>query len=79
MTRAPPKVIDPMQYASVYTLDLYCDRQICPMDSWHSFHEFPHQFTGDTFAECARIARKLGWKIHHRTRTATCPKCARAE
>lgn len=73
----PARGGEPMQYASCYSLDLYCDRlPDDPMDDRiHGWNEFPHQFTGETFAECARAARKRGWKIHRKTRTATCPKC----
>lgn len=60
-----------MQYASGYSLDLYCDRP----NSDHGFNEFPHQFNGETFSECAKEARKAGWRFHRKTRTATCPKC----
>ncbi len=62
-----------MQYASGYSLDLYCD---APGN--HDFNDvFPHQYVGETFAECVKQAKKYGWKIHYKTRTATCPKCAR--
>jgi hypothetical protein len=63
----------PLQYASGYRLDLYCDRAT-RADGVHSFGEFPRIFTGETFAECARHARAAGWVIHRATRTATCPR-----
>lgn len=69
----------PIQYASGYTLDLYCDhvqaRPFIESDAVHGYDEFPHSFFGETFAECAKQARAKGWKIHRTTRTATCPKC----
>lgn len=65
---------DVCQYASGYTLDLYCDHQ----NDNHRFNEFPWQYTGETFAECARAAKRNGWKLHHKLRTATCPKCTKA-
>ena len=75
---------EPSQYASGYTLDLYCDYfdgQNNPTsaspDGYHGWNEFPHTFTGETFRECAADARKAGWKIHRQTRTATCPHCVR--
>jgi hypothetical protein len=67
----PVKV--PMQYASGYSLDLYCDHS----NYQHGRDEFPHQFTGETFAECAKIAKRVGWIVHRKTRTATCPKCSK--
>lgn len=62
-----------MLYAGCYSLDLYCDRE----SAEHRFQEFPHQYTGETFGECAREARRDGWIIRTRLRTATCPKCSR--
>lgn len=56
--------------ASGYSMDLYCDR----INDNHSQFEFPHQFLGETFAECARAARNTGWKIH-KNGFATCPRC----
>lgn len=64
-----------MQYAGCYTLHLYCDR----VNDAHGFDAFPHEFTGETFGECAKVARKRGWIIHKSTRTATCPKCTKAK
>lgn len=63
---------DPTCYASGYSLDLYCDH----VNDRHGFDEFPHNFTGETFSECAKEARKRGWVFHTSKRTATCPKCA---
>lgn len=62
-----------MQYASGYSLDLYCDNPTA-----HSFNSTAAQsYFGETFSECATEARKDGWKIHRETRTATCPFCVR--
>jgi hypothetical protein len=69
------KLMDPhsiIQYASGYTLDLYCDHE----NGEHGFSEFPHQFLGETFRECAHSARKRGWVIHEKPRTGTCPRCS---
>lgn len=64
------------QYASGYTLDLYCDGATTSCaDAWDTF---PHTFFAETFAQCAREAKEKGWKIHPRTRTATCPRCVAA-
>jgi hypothetical protein len=65
------KLIEPVQYASGYQLDLYCDHD----NGRHPFNAFPSTYLGETFAECAAHARADGWAIHYRTRTATCPLC----
>lgn len=70
----PRPADEPMCYASGYSLDLYCDH----VNPRHGYAEFPHTFTGETFAECARPARKRGWRFHYKSRTATCPKCTGA-
>lgn len=74
---------EPMQFASCYTLDLYCDHWGGPNsptnttpDGVHAWTEFPHTFTGQTFGYCAARARKRGWILHLATQTATCPKCS---
>lgn len=69
----PEKHPAPLHYAGCYSLDLYCDHK----NEDHSFEEFPHQFTGRTFDDCAKPARKRGWQFH-RDGTATCPKCTKA-
>ena len=68
----------PNQYAGCYTINLYCDVQCGAVNCGHSDIEEPMaEFIGETFAECAREARKAGWQIHRKTRTATCPRCVR--
>lgn len=61
-----------MQFAGGYLLHLYCDQN----SGRHDFDEFPHHYTGETFAECAKYARGNGWIVRSDTRTATCPKCS---
>ena len=61
----------PTKYASGYSLDLYCDHY----NAAHDWEEFPHQYTGESFAECARLAVRDGWIIRKTSRTATCPRC----
>jgi len=68
----PRPIKEPTNFASEYTLDLYCDHE----NDAHGWREFPHSYTGETFAECARAARNGGWVIHRKLRTATCRKCA---
>lgn len=71
---APKLLASPNCYASGYSLHLYCDHE----NPKHGFQEFPHEYDGETFAECSKGARVAGWKFHYATRTATCPKCAKA-
>lgn len=67
----------PLHYASGYSLDLYCDQPNQGEATKHSWFEtYRETFVGETFADCARQAKKTGWKIHRKTRTATCPYCA---
>lgn len=64
----PPKLQNPLHYASGYSLDLYCDT-----DADGCFEM--GMFYGQSFADCARAAKAKGWAIHRKTRTATCPNC----
>ena len=66
MSKKLPK---PNWYVGGYSLDLYCDRR-------HAVPEIMEKFFGKDFHDCAREARKNGWIIHRRTRTATCPACS---
>lgn len=63
----------PLQYAGTYLLHLYCDVND---DDRHGGAVYMHEFVGDTFTDCAKQARRVGWKIDRETRTATCPRCA---
>lgn len=58
--------------AGCYSLDLYCDNERIK----HPYGEFPHQFTGETFGECARTARARGWIISRDRSRAICPMCS---
>lgn len=64
---------EPIQYAQGYTLALYCDQNRGVLHN----NDAKREFAGETFSDCAREARKAGWKIHRRTRTATCPQCVK--
>jgi hypothetical protein len=66
--------------AGCYTVDLYCEnadsgspgkRGECPT----SWHYFPSQYTGETWGECIRQARRRGWTVT-RDRLAYCPDCS---
>ena len=63
-----------MGYVGGYSLDLYCDGP-----NHHSLCDIP-QFSGQTFAQAAREARKAGWKVSKRGEGrecgyALCPEC----
>ncbi len=64
---------EPMQYASGYQLDLYCDTCYGPANS------SPHVYTGETFTGCANKAKRDGWTIRPDKRTARCPRCKRKQ
>jgi hypothetical protein len=64
-----------------YSVELYCEnaendsdgkRGDCP-DFWSSF---PHVYTGETYGQCARQARRAGWVLTRDRRHAYCPKCS---
>ena len=59
--------------AAGYSLDLYCDS-----DAKHTYEEnkkwSPAQYFGETFAGCARQARRDGWLISKKRQL--CPKCS---
>lgn len=75
MTDKLPKAYEkPCQWAAGYSLDLYCDHHI-PDNYDHNTGM--STYIGSTFADTSRQARKDGWKLHHATFTATCPKCVR--
>jgi len=57
-----------------YTLDLYCDGGGDPFkNDTHKYDEFPHQFTGPTYAKCAKQARNKGWLLGKHD---LCPRCS---
>lgn len=61
-----------MSEASGYSLHLYCDQE----NPAHGFTQFPHQYTGETRAECVKQARKEGW-VFHRDGKHSCPQCTK--
>lgn len=62
-----------LQYASGYSLDLYCDQPV----PYSEKHRQTETFNGENWRDVAGQASKAGWKIHKDTRTATCPFCVR--
>lgn len=73
--------------SACYTMALYCDAvlptisgcvagQVCEPGKQHIYKEFPHDFTGRTYADVKRQAMRLGWKWT--ARGHLCPRCARA-
>lgn len=45
-----------------YTLDLICDCSKCRTTQNH-YEIATGEYTGDTYSECARQAKKEGWRI----------------
>lgn len=56
-----------------YSMDLYCDRAGCRVSL--SGFDGPDNFTGRTYSECKREAKKLGWRW--RKEGQVCPACAK--
>lgn len=56
--------------AKCYTLDIYCDAK----NAAHGRQEFPHQFTGRTYTDCKRQAKRRGWRFRRDDRQL-CPRC----
>lgn len=70
-----------MSVVGCYSLDLYCrfDGMSHGTDASrvrHSFNYFPHQFIGETFADCKKQAKLAGWTFQ-RDGDATCPRCSK--
>lgn len=67
-----------------YDLHLYCDSDRTKTvadyekNSWceHLWDEFPHKYTGATFGQAAKKARRDGWIINRDKGMALCPKCS---
>lgn len=63
---------------SCFAMDLCCDCE----NELHEHQEFPHTYTGNNRTECARNAKRDGWRflsgINGGAKTA-CPKCRELE
>lgn len=59
--------------ASGYALDLYCEVE----GHRHGYQEGQACFTGETWGDCVKQARKKGWKINKRKRECICPACVK--
>jgi len=58
-----------------YTIDLYCDTPGCQFSVEQRTGDKVAQYTGETYQECARKARKNGWQLSADRQVATCPAC----
>jgi hypothetical protein len=70
-----------MTIVGCYTMDLYCLRETCEREKLANtfrpaVQPCPHQFTGQTEAQCRREARRVGWRFSKGD--VTCPHCATA-
>lgn len=67
--------------AACYTMDVYCDNSSVGRFIGHSCATGETctsgvaQFAGETYADCAKQARKAGWFIGADKQTAYCPRC----
>lgn len=64
--------------AACYTADLYCDIPGCATNRRGGHGLTPTQFTGRTWTDCARQAKRDGWLIGKDKNTTVCPKCKNA-
>lgn len=70
-----------------YSLNLYCDNvnfhNSQHLSIWGGNYHFrdgsilANEFVGETFSECARHARKYGWKIDRKQGICVCPLCVK--
>lgn len=67
--------------ASGYDMHLYCENDDSQSDApgrvyWsHPFEEGVEQFSGETWQQCAKRARRAGWIISPNRMYAFCPLC----
>jgi len=59
--------------ASGYSMHLYCEIE----GAEHGYGDGQAQFDGETWADCARQARQLGWKINKQRRECICSSCVK--
>jgi hypothetical protein len=59
-----------------YSMDLYCDIKTSLFEHDNiQYGSCVLQLTGNTFTDCAKQARKLGWKLNRKSRKVLCPEC----
>lgn len=74
-----------------YSMHLYCENERtdgnhhrsnvdgnCYLSYWTpntGYNDVKYEFTGETFMQCVRGARRYGWLIDVKERTAYCPFC----
>lgn len=68
---------------SGYTLDLYCEnREFKGLNGEYPYHRGEYiagpdaTYFDESRKNCWAAARKDGWKLNTKNRTAICPKCA---
>lgn len=64
--------------SSGYTLDLYCDNTtgVTNWHTWPSMHDGGFaEYTGETWGQCVKAARRDGWLIGRDRQKAICPGC----
>lgn len=55
-----------------YSLDLYCDNEKAHENEYPTLS---FESTGRSRAQCLQAAKRAGWAVDIRKRTARCPKC----
>lgn len=60
--------------SSGYSTDLYCDCPICAKRIADGFRPVTGEYTGETWAETAKQARKDGWRITQDRTACFAPK-----
>lgn len=60
-----------------YSIDLYCDGKDEGLHPRYWEDNWKTDYSGETWAECAKQARQDGWYISRDRTKAYCPKCAK--
>jgi hypothetical protein len=58
--------------ANGYSVDLYCENMSDHNRRWREIGEGKATYTGETWGECARQARRDGWQISRDRQRAYC-------
>lgn len=73
-----------MPMAACYSMDLYCEYVANGVNVegekdniGHFWKQFPDQYTGPNYSDCAKQAQKNGWALDRRKGLAVCPKCVK--
>jgi hypothetical protein len=62
---------------SGYALHLYCNNED-NCEFGHEWESASAEYTGETYGQCAKLARAKGWRVSRDRTRCVCPDCARA-